>query len=150
MANELLPWLRGQYSITTDAKDVIIGGYSAGGSGAARIAFRHPEAFGNVLGQSAAFGMGFDTHPTITEFRDAKRLPIRFYLEVGLYESLPDQLPVNELALVEGMTIANRHFRDVLIAKGYDVTYRETGGTHNNLHFRAMFADGLMTLLAAK
>jgi hypothetical protein len=45
------------------------------------------------------------------------------------------------------LTVGNRHFRDVLIAKGYDVTYRETGGAHNNLHFRAMLADALLTLL---
>lgn len=48
------------------------------------------------------------------------------------------------------MTLSNRHLRDVLIARGYDVTYRETGGAHNNLHFRATFADALLTLLAPK
>jgi hypothetical protein len=30
------------------------------------------------------------------------------------------------------------------------VTYRETGGQHNNLHFRATLADALLTLLPAK
>ena len=97
--------------------------------------------------RTLSFGIRFETSPLIVQFRDAKRLPIRFYLEVGLYEDLPDPLPVNELALVEGMTNSNRHFRDVLIAKGYDVTYRETGGPHNNLQFRPMFADGLLALL---
>jgi hypothetical protein len=38
----------------------------------------------------------------------------------------------------------------VLIAKGYDVIYRETAGLHNNLHFRATFADALLTLLPTK
>lgn len=43
----------------------------------------------------------------------------------------------------------NRRFRDVLLGKGYDVIYRETGGTHDHLHWRAMLADGLMALLRA-
>ena len=42
---------------------------------------------------------------------------------------------------------AIRHLRDVLRAKGYDVTYREVGGGHDYVHWRAMLADGLMTLL---
>jgi hypothetical protein len=33
-----------------------------------------------------------------------------------------------------GLTLSNRHLRDVLIARGYDVTYRETGGQHNEEH----------------
>jgi enterochelin esterase family protein len=41
----------------------------------------------------------------------------------------------------------NRHLRDVLRAKGYDVTYREVGANHDWVHWRAMLADGLMTLL---
>ena len=75
---------------------------------------------------------------------------MRFYLDVGLLENAPLALPAHELALSEGLTAGNRHLRDVLIAKGYDVTYRETGGAHNNLHFRATFAEALPTLLPAK
>lgn len=40
-----------------------------------------------------------------------------------------------------------RRFRDVLIAKGYDVIYRETGAAHNPLHWRATLAEGLMALV---
>ena len=79
-----------------------------------------------------------------------KLSPIRFYLDVGLYENVNAELPVNELGLSEGLTPGNRHFRDVLMAKGYDVTYRETGGQHNNLHFRATLAEALMVLLAKR
>lgn len=130
MARELLPWLRASYPISMDPKDVIIGGASAGGAGAARIAFQYPGTFGNVLSQSGAFGSAarLDTNPTIVAYRDADRLPIRFYLDVGLYENAFEELPINEQALSEGLTNGNRHFRDVLMAKGYEVTYRETGG----------------------
>jgi enterochelin esterase family protein len=152
MARELLPWLRTSYPISTDPKDIIIGGYSAGGSGAAYIAFRHPGTFGNVLSQSGGFGSAgrLDTNPAILAYRDTDRLPIRFYLDVGLYENAFEEFPVNEQALAEGLTNGNRHFRDVLLAKGYDVTYRETGGQHNNLHFRATFPEALLALLAPR
>ena len=129
---------------------MVIGGYSAGGSAAARLAFAHPTVFGNVLSQSGAFGSTLETNALILSYRDGARAAVRFYLDVGLFENLPFALPAHELALSEGLTAGNRHFRDVLIAKGYDVTYRETGGAHNNLHFRATFAEALLTLLAAK
>ena len=150
LVRELLPWLRNQYRISTDPKDLVIGGYSAGGAGAARIALAHPTVFGNVLSQSGAFGATFETNALILAYRDAARVPVRFYMDVGLFEPAPFALPAHELALSEGLTVGNRHLRDVLIAKGYDVTYRETGGQHNNLHFRATLADGLLTLLTAK
>jgi len=51
------------------------------------------------------------------------------------------------MVLDETNTQGNRHFRDVLIAKGYEVIYRETGSAHETIHFRATLADGLMTLL---
>ena len=49
--------------------------------------------------------------------------------------------------LDETNLMGNRHLRDVLLAKGYDVIYREVGGGHDFVHWRAMLADGLMTLL---
>ena len=76
------------------------------------------------------------------------RVSVRFYLDSGLYEPVPGaRLPLDEMVLDETNTAGNRHFRDVLIAKGYDVTFRETGGAHESLHWRATLADGLMTLL---
>jgi len=150
LVRELLPWLRTEYRISTDPKNVVIGGYSAGGAAAARLAFAHPTVFGNVLSQSGTFGSTLETNALILSYRDGARAAVRFYLDVGLFENLPFALPAHELAVSEGLTAGNRHFRDVLIAKGYDVTYRETGGAHNNLHFRATFAEALLTLLPAK
>ena len=76
------------------------------------------------------------------------RRPIRFYLETGLYDNVPGaDLPLYEMVLDETNLMGNRHLRDVLRAKGYDVTCREVGGTHDYVHWRAMLADGLMTLL---
>ena len=79
---------------------------------------------------------------------EAPRQPIRFYLEVGLYDNTPGaDGPLYQFALDETNLGGNRHLRDVLRAKGYDVTYREVGGGHEFVHWRAMLADGLMALL---
>jgi hypothetical protein len=50
------------------------------------------------------------------------------------------------MVLDETNLMGNRHLRDVLRAKGYDVIYREVGGGHEWVHWRAMLADGLTAL----
>lgn len=154
IATELVPWLRAQYAISHDPKDVVIGGYSAGGSAAAYAAFRHPGVFGNVLSQSGNFAPRIDGWPAPNSlarmYADSDKVPIAFYLDVGLYEPVSGGLPLDELLLGEGNTTSNRHFHDVLRAKGYVVTYRETGGAHEGPHFRATFPEALMALLAPR
>ena len=93
LVRELLPWLRTEYRISTDPRDLVIGGYSAGGSGAARIALAHPTVFGNVLSQSGAFGATLETNALILAYRDAPRVSVRFYMDVGLFENMPFALP---------------------------------------------------------
>lgn len=44
---------------------------------------------------------------------------------------------------------AHRHMRDVLIARGYDVAYREYPGGHDFYVWRGLFPDGLKHLLAS-
>ena len=66
---------------------------------------------------------------------------MRFYLEAGLLETglSPSRGNVSLLA-------ANRHLRDVLLAKGYSVHYREFNGGHDYINWRGTFADGLLLL----
>jgi enterochelin esterase family protein len=44
---------------------------------------------------------------------------------------------------------ANLHLRDVLIAKGYDVSFRTFPGGHDYLWWRETVADGLISLLGS-
>ena len=152
LVREIIPMLRASYPISTNPADTVIGGYSAGGTAAAQIALLHSDVFGNVLSQSGAFrgrDPGDDEpNATARKYLSAPLKPVRFYLEVGLYDNVPGaDLPLYEMVLDETNLMGNRHLRDVLRAKGYDVTYREVGGNHDYVHWRAMLADGLMTLL---
>jgi enterochelin esterase-like enzyme len=141
IAQELVPWLRSAHAISRDPKDLVIGGYSAGAVAGARIALAHPDVFGNVLAQSGGAAAA-------DRYVVAPRAPVRFYIDMGLYElPPPSNLPFDEMVLAEGMTTSNRRFRDILLAKGYDVIYRETGGDHSFMHWRATLPEALMALL---
>ena len=148
LAKELLPWARQRYRISSDPRQTIVGGSSYGGLGAAYCAFRYPEVFGNVLSQSASFGYypGWDRDSDrtdsssygwlIRQFVTTTKLPIRFYVEAGLFETHSPR----------GLLAENRRMRDVLEAKGYSIVYSEYAGGHEYLNCRGSLADGLIAL----
>ncbi len=148
LAKELLPWARQHYRLSIDPKQTIVGGSSFGGLSAAYCAFRYPEVFGAVLSQSSSFGYypGWisdrdrtDSSPygwLTRQFVTTRKLPIRFYLEAGLFET----------AYPKGLLAENRRMRDVLEAKGYSIVYSEFAGGHEYLNWRGSLADGLIVL----
>lgn len=151
LANELVPWAREKYGTSRDAKHVIVGGSSLGGLSAACAAFRRPEVFGNVLSQSGTFSYypGWQSNATdyaietgwlTRQFVASPKLPIRFYLEVGIFEGGP----------IYSLLRENRHLRDVLKAKGYSVSYAEFSGGHDYLTWRNSLGDGLIALTGTK
>jgi enterochelin esterase family protein len=148
LAKELLPWARQRYRFSADPEQTIVGGSSYGGLSAAYCALQHPEVFGNVLSQSGSFGYypGWDSDNDrtasapfgwlIRQFVTTRKLPIRFYLEAGLFET----------AHTGSILAENRRMRDVLEAKGYTVVYSEFTGGHDYLNWRGSLADGLVAL----
>jgi enterochelin esterase family protein len=147
LAKELIPWVRQNYHVTADPNQTAVGGASLGGLTASFTALRHPEIFGNVLSQSGSYWwkprpMSEDgEHEWLTKhFITSQRLPVRFYLDVGLMEKYPS------LGYGPSMVHANRHMRDVLLAKGYDVHYRESNADHEPLNWRGTLSDGLLLL----
>ncbi len=145
LTTELLPWVRERYHVTADPQRTIVGGSSYGGLAATFAGFRAPETFGNVLAQSGSFWWKPEEaseHEWLArQFVLSPRLPLHFYLDVGLKElsSTPDNGPTQ--------VIVNRHMRDVLQAKGYPVTYAEFMGGHDYICWRGTIADGLLALL---
>lgn len=145
LAKELVPWIRANYHVTSNPSQTIVAGSSYGGLAATYAGFYHPEIFGNVISQSASFWWKPKEdveHEWLTrQFVQSPRLPVRFYLDVGLMETgpIPDNGP--------NMVVVNRHMRDVLQAKGYVVHYREFNGGHEYLNWRGTLADALLALV---
>ena len=110
---------------------------------------KHPEIFGNVLAQSGSFWWKpeqEDEYEWLTrQFVASARLPIRFYLQIGLLENLSLARPASP-----NMLVASRHLRDVLEAKGYTVQLQEINGGHDFFNWQAGLADGLTSLLNTK
>jgi enterochelin esterase-like enzyme len=146
---ELMPWVRRLYNVTSDPRQVVVAGSSYGASTWA--AFRHPETFGNVLSQSGSywwtppkandeFDREAEPNWVAKQFIASPKLPIRFYMDAG-----SDELDLSGKG--GSILIPNRHLRDVLLAKGYEVHYQEFIGGHDYLSWRATIADGLILLM---
>jgi enterochelin esterase family protein len=147
LSQELLPWVRQHYHVTSDPARTIVGGSSYGGLAATFAGVRCPGAFGNILAQSGSFWWkpeGDTEHEWLArEFVTGPLKPLRFYLEVGLLESAsPDGAP-NQL-------VVNRHMRNILRAKGYPVHYSEYSGGHGYVNWRGTLADGLLALAGSQ
>lgn len=144
LALELIPWIRANYRIKDGPSHVVLAGSSRGGLAASHCAFLHPDVVGNVLSQSGAFWVrNDDSNPPpwpitldagdlVLSLRNSSRVPVKFYMEVGRFDSL--------LGI-------NREIRDVLLLKGYSLIYREFNGGHDYLYWRGTFADGLTALI---
>lgn len=147
LAKELAPQLRADYRVTDNPEQTVAAGASYGGLAAAFAGLRHPEVFGRVLSQSGSFWWSKPDEEEFEwltrQFADGPKLPVRFYLEVGLWETGIGRLHAPT------QVAANRHLRDVLRAKGYDVTYSEFSGGHDYFYWRGTFTDGLLALVGA-
>ncbi len=163
VATELLPWVHARVHVATDPRRVIVGGASAGGHSAAFVGLQHPEAIGNVIAQSGAFwrGVGHTArywgNPELGDERGRREgfartvasrpgppAPVKFYLTIGRLEC--GRAFDSDLI---SMLHATRHVRDVLQAKGYDVTLVESSGGHDPFNWEASLPAALMALLGA-
>jgi enterochelin esterase-like enzyme len=151
VADELIPQLRRTAGITADARHTIVAGYSAAGLAATYAAFARPDVFGNVLAQSGAFWRGFEgdgaSEPEwlANRFNAVAARDTRFYIEVGGLETVrPGGGSVT-------FKDANMHLRDVLLRKGYDVTFKEVpNARHEYGHWKAEFPNGLIALTSSR
>ena len=139
LAKELVPWARENYEATSQPARTIVAGSSLGGLAAVFAGLEHPEVFGKVISLSGSFWWkpagNTDAEWLTNLVRKSPKLPLQFYLEVGLMESQSMQIDTN------------RRMRDALIAKGYPVGYFEYDGGHSFLTWSGGMANGLETLL---
>ncbi|MFP6583238.1 MAG: alpha/beta hydrolase-fold protein [Candidatus Hydrogenedentota bacterium] len=140
--------MRENYNVSTDPAKNLVAGASFGGLASSFMAFRHPELFGNVISQSGSYWWSPDTNTTFLahevegewltrQYAQVDPKPIRFFIEIGLNENG-----------APSMVIVNRHFRDVLIAKGNEIVkYDEFNGGHSQLNWRGSIADALIAMI---
>ena len=141
VAREVMPLVRRRFAVTSAPEKTAIGGSSHGGLMATFVALRYPRIFGNVISQSASHWWapaGEEDEWLSRTVASMPRLPVRFYMDVGVYETdrSANQGP--------GQVWPNRHFRDVLRAKGYDLDYHEFAGAHEYLNWRGTISDALI------
>jgi enterochelin esterase-like enzyme len=155
LANELLPWLGGQFHIDVDPTMTVVAGASLGGTAAAYAGLRRPDLFPNVLSQSGAMWWPGTNDPEpewlARQFAASPPLPLRFSLDVGTTETIgtPDNsVDDDEINTGPSLRVANRHLRSILQAKGYNITYTEHVGGHDWLCWQHSVPDQLLTLLA--
>lgn len=142
LANELAPWIRQRVNVAITGDRTIIGGSSYGGLAAAYAAHRHPNLFGNVLSMSGSFWWHPDEGDVEAEwltraFAKQPSRSTRFFLSAGLFETGREE---------PGILETTRHLRDVLMAKGYPVTYRDYAAGHDYIAWRNALVDGLIAL----
>jgi enterochelin esterase family protein len=143
VTGELLAWLHERYRVTSDPGRSIVGGASNGGDTAARIAFARPDLFGGVLSQSGTYGRSPADDPEPEWFArqvaESALRPIRFHLDAGSMETVPGG---SGITILQG----NRHLRNVLRAKGYDVHHVEFSGAHQPMCWQGTIRDALIWL----
>lgn len=153
---EMIPWVRQHYNVSKEPQNTVVGGLSFGGLSATCAALHYPQTFGNVLSQSGGY---FRTPPTgnnplefnpdvepnwvVKQFIAIPRIAVRFYLTAGNEEFDP-------AGRGQDVLTSNRHLRDVLLAKGYEVHYQEYYGGHDFLSWRGSLADGLIALIGTE
>ncbi|MFW6085284.1 MAG: alpha/beta hydrolase, partial [Gemmatimonadota bacterium] len=147
--DELLPYLGERYGATTDARRIVVSGTSRRGMVAALLALDHPDIFGNVLSLSGSYYWrpadveAFEWVPMRYAFEE--RRPVRFYVAAGELETFVS--PGNR---GHYLLATNRHMRDVLVARDYDLEYVEFNGVHSELNWQDWLAAGLVHLLGER
>lgn len=137
ICDEIMPWVKNNYSVTKDVTKTTAVGLSLGGLTVSYLGLKHHNLFGNILAQSGSFW--FEDGSLINKFKEEPKLPLRFYLNVGLLEDRPfDNEPI--------MADYINSFRDLLIDKGYEVHYETFPSGHDYLSWRETLATGLIAL----
>jgi enterochelin esterase-like enzyme len=147
---ELLPWLRGKYRVSHAREDYTVTGVSYGGLASMWFGYRLPHLFGTVISQAASLWWGpgwasfapmstqrFEPEWLIAQYEASPRLPVRYWMEIGLLEH------------PERMLATNRRMKALLEAKGYDLTYSEPCGGHDYAIWRGTLGEALAHMLPA-
>ena len=143
---ELVPWARSQRNLSRDPKKSAVAGSSLGGLTSLYTGLKSSDLIGNVVSQSASLWwaagkfpngdgpLSVDSNELTRLFALSPKLPLTIWMDVGLWERHVQVTP-------------NRQMRNVLMAKGYPLTYQEFEGGHDYIVWRRTLAEGLVATL---
>lgn len=140
MGKQLMPWLKAQ-GIAAGAERTVIAGSSYGGLASSYVALRYPQWFGNVLSLSGSYWWapkGESPNWLARQYQQSPQLPIRFYLDAGIYEGARGGQA--------GIRETSQELGDVLRAKGNKVVQRVHSTGHDYVHWQGSLACGLLAL----
>lgn len=137
ISDELVPWMDDSYPTLANRSSRALFGVSQGALCAAHVAFRRPDLFGHVLGQSGNFG--YRNNALIQNYARHKNLQIRFHLIVGRYETVMNRDDSSQ----DNYLQSQRRFVDALRDNGYTVSYAEYPEGHQWGFWKAHIGDAL-------
>ena len=151
---ELLPFLRSDFRLRTEATYNVFAGCSLGGLSAFDLVWSHPEVFGKVGAFSASFWWRSKVStldapdanriiPTLLE-AGSKKAGLKFWFEVGTRDETDDR---NGNGIIDSID-DTRDVINLLVAMGYrpheDIEYTEVkDGDHNQGTWGAVMSDFL-------
>lgn len=130
-ANELIPAVVDSFPISSQPADRVILGVSFGGLNAGCFGMMLPQLFPNIAMQSPAS----DKHVKVLtrQYRQKDRLPLKIFFSNG---TRGDNLK------------SSRAFHELLLEKGYDVTYIEVAQSHDWNNWAPLLDDLLQTFFS--
>lgn len=143
LAEELYPWVKQQLRINLSKKRTALIGSSYGGLAAAYAAMEYPHYFGNVIAMSGSFWWKPPESPAeqnngiAYQFAKTVKLPLKFFISAGRYETVGGE---------ESILANSRQLKDTLIAKEYEITYREYASGHDYFAWQFILSDALQTI----
>jgi enterochelin esterase-like enzyme len=164
---ELMPELKQAYNISENPDDRALSGASSGAIAAFTVAWRHPDQFHKVITTIGSFTgiRGGDAYPSMISQSEKK--PIRIFLEDGVNDNRGiggrggrgGRGNTNATVAATAPAPSNNNYNpgrdwhgqnirmvEALTAKGNDVNYAWTLGTHSNKHGGAIMPEMLRWL----
>ncbi len=112
-------------------------GASLGGLMALYTGARIPQVFGNVFSQSGAFSWGSYDMVVFDLLQQGEMRPLKVWLDVGIYD-------------LSGLLVSNQRMQNMLIERGYPITYQEYHAGHNYPAWRDDIWRGLEALFGIR
>lgn len=144
-ANELVPGVVHQFQKSSESVPVFLGGLSLTGLAAAHAALRYPDLFAGVLCQSASFWWSDEW--LVNECRSAVPTSAMFRISCGSLETKENVDHGPDLFQRVSQIASNRDMRDVLLERGFTVSYEEFNGGHDLASWKADLPRSMNALL---